>query len=289
MNHQFLQTPSGNIALLTGTAMIAFAANSVLCRLSLGTDLIDAASFTSVRLMSGTVCLLAIVSLRGKNWRPTRPNWPSVLALYAYMICFSFAYRSLSTGTGALLLFGFVQLTMIGNAIYKGERLKTLGWSGLLIAAAGLVYLVSPGVEAPDIGYSVLMAIAGLAWGVYSLLGIRGDDPTSSTTNNFLYATPLALLVSTLDSINLHITWQGCLLGIASGAIASGLGYAIWYTALKHIRATTAAIVQLSVPALATLGGVILLGESLTLRIVFATMLTLGGIAIFLTRPIGSN
>jgi drug/metabolite transporter (DMT)-like permease len=280
---------SGNIAVLTGIAMIAFAANSVLCRVSLGTDLIDAASFTTVRLLSGAVCLLLIVSIQEKNWRPTRPDWPSVLALYVYMICFSYAYRSLSTGTGALLLFGFVQLTMIGTAIYRGERLKTLGWTGLLIATGGLIYLVLPGVEAPDPKYAALMAIAGLAWGAYSLLGIRGDAPTSSTANNFLYATPLAVLFSILDSNNLHITWQGGLLGIASGAIASGLGYAIWYTALKHIRATTAAIVQLSVPALATLGGVILLGELLTLRIVFATMLTLGGVAIFLARPTSSR
>ena len=289
MNDHPPQMSSGNIAVLTGIAMIAFAANSVLCRVSLGTDLIDAASFTTVRLLSGAVCLLLIVSIQEKNWRPTRPDWPSVLALYVYMICFSYAYRSLSTGTGALLLFGFVQLTMIGTAIYRGERLKTLGWTGLLIATGGLIYLVLPGVEAPDPKYAALMAIAGLAWGAYSLLGIRGDAPTSSTANNFLYATPLAVLFSILDSNNLHITWQGGLLGIASGAIASGLGYAIWYTALKYIRATTAAIVQLSVPALATLGGVILLGEFLTLRIVFATMLTVGGIAIFLTRPTSSS
>jgi len=289
MNDHPPQMSSGNIAVLTGIAMIAFAANSVLCRVSLGTDLIDAASFTTVRLLSGAVCLLLIVSIQEKNWRPTRPDWPSVLALYVYMICFSYAYRSLSTGTGALLLFGFVQLTMIGTAIYRGERLKTLGWTGLLIATGGLIYLVLPGVEAPDPKYAALMAIAGLAWGAYSLLGIRGDAPTSSTANNFLYATPLAVLFSILDSNNLHITWQGGLLGIASGAIASGLGYAIWYTALKHIRATTAAIVQLSVPALATLGGVILLGELLTLRIVFATMLTLGGVAIFLARPASSR
>lgn len=289
MNDHPPQMSSGNIAVLTGIAMIAFAANSVLCRVSLGTDLIDAASFTTVRLLSGAVCLLLIVSIQEKNWRPTRPDWPSVLALYVYMICFSYAYRSLSTGTGALLLFGFVQLTMIGTAIYRGERLKTLGWTGLLIATGGLIYLVLPGVEAPDPKYAALMAIAGLAWGAYSLLGIRGDAPTSSTANNFLYATPLAVLFSILDSNNLHITWQGGLLGIASGAIASGLGYAIWYTALKHIRATTAAIMQLSVPALATLGGVILLGELLTLRIVFATMLTLGGVAIFLARPTSSR
>lgn len=289
MNDHPPQMSSGNIAVLTGIAMLAFAANSVLCRVSLGTDLIDAASFTTVRLLSGAVCLLLIVSIQEKNWRPTRPDWPSVLALYVYMICFSYAYRSLSTGTGALLLFGFVQLTMIGTAIYRGERLKTLGWTGLLIATGGLIYLVLPGVEAPDPKYAALMAIAGLAWGAYSLLGIRGDAPTSSTANNFLYATPLAVLFSILDSNNLHITWQGGLLGIASGAIASGLGYAIWYTALKHIRATTAAIVQLSVPALATLGGVILLGELLTLRIVFATMLTLGGVAIFLARPASSR
>lgn len=270
--------------LLTGLAMIAFAANSVLCRMALGGELIDASSFTTVRLLSGAACLFLVVNFRERKWRLTRPNLPSVLALYTYMVCFSFAYRSLSAGTGALLLFGVVQLVMISVALYRGERLAWLAWSGLLAAVCGLVYLVSPGIQAPPPTYAALMALAGLAWGIYSLLGLKGDDPTASTASNFLYAAPIACIGSFIDSSNMLITWQGCLLGIASGAIASGLGYAIWYTALTHIRATTAAIVQLAVPALATLGGVMLLAEPLTLRILLATSLTIGGIALFLSR-----
>lgn len=265
--------------------MVAFAANSVLCRMALGAGLIDAASFSSIRLVSGTLCLLLIVAFRPVRWRPVKPNWIAVVALCAYMLCFSFAYRSLSAGTGALLLFGCVQLTMIGTAIFRGERLPALGWLGLAIAIGGLVYLLLPGVEAPDPGYSALMAIAGVAWGVYSLLGVHGTDPTSATANNFLYATPIALVVSVVDLSNFYLTWQGAWLAIGSGAIASGMGYAIWYAVLKRIQTTTAAILQLSVPALATLGGVLLLAEPLTLRILFATALTIGGIALFLRQP----
>ena len=273
------------IVILAVTAMVAFAANSVLCRMALGAGLIDAASFSSIRLLSGTLCLLLIVFFRLARWRPAKPNWIAVVALCAYMLCFSFAYRSLSAGTGALLLFGCVQLTMIGTAIFRGERLPALGWFGLAIAIGGLVYLLLPGVEAPDPRYSALMAIAGVAWGVYSLLGAQGTDPTSATANNFLYATPIALVVSVVDLSNFYLTWQGAWLAIGSGAIASGMGYAIWYAVLTRIQTTTAAILQLSVPALATLGGVLLLAEPLTLRILFATALTIGGIALFLRQP----
>lgn len=264
--------------------MLAFAANSVLCRMSLGSGLIDAASFTSIRLVSGSLCLLLIVLLREPSWRPGRPQATPVLALLTYMICFSFAYQSLSTGTGALLLFGCVQLTMIGTAIYRGEHLSLRGWSGLALASGGLVYLLLPGVQAPALGYSLLMAIAGLAWGIYSLWGAQGSDPTQSTAKNFVYATPLALLASLVSLEQVSLSTEGVLLAVASGAIASGIGYAIWYTVLKDIQAASAAIVQLSVPALATMGGVILLSEPLGLRIVLATLLTIGGIALFLTR-----
>ena len=273
------------IVILAVTAMVAFAANSVLCRMALGAGLIDAASFSSIRLLSGTLCLLLIVFFRPARWRPAKPNWIAVVALCAYILCFSFAYRSLSAGTGALLLFGCVQLTMIGTAIFRGERLPALGWFGLAIAIGGLVYLLLPGVEAPDPRYSALMAIAGVAWGVYSLLGAQGTDPTSATANNFLYATPIALVVSVVDLSNFYLTWQGAWLAMGSGAIASGMGYAIWYAVLTRIQTTTAAILQLSVPALATLGGVLLLAEPLTSRMLLATALTIGGIALFLRQP----
>jgi drug/metabolite transporter (DMT)-like permease len=284
MIDQTNQAPAIQVAALTALAMIAFAANSILCRMAIETNLIDAVSFTTIRLLSGTFALLLILALREKRWRPSKPTWQPVLALLAYMVCFSFAYRSLSAGTGALLLFGFVQLMMIGTAIYQGERLTMRAWLGLTLAGGGIVYLVLPGVEAPDPIYSALMAIAGLAWGAYSLLGLRGEDPTSATANNFLYATPIAVLISVFDSASLHLTWRGMMLGIASGAIASGMGYAIWYSALKNIKPTTAAITQLSVPVLATLGGVMLLAEPLTLRILIAAVLTIGGIGLFLRR-----
>jgi len=275
---------SVRVVLLTSVAMIAFAANSVLCRMSLGAGHIDASSFTSIRLFSGTVCLLLIVLVRDRSMALGSPRVAGVAALFIYMVGFSFAYRSLSAGTGALLLFGFVQLTMLGIAVYRGERWSGLAWTGMGMAVCGLVYLVLPGVEAPDPLYSVFMATAGIAWGIYSILGAGGDDPTRSTARNFLYATPLALLVSFFDLDQMVISLEGAVLGIASGAIASGIGYAIWYTALNYIRASSAAIIQLSVPALATMGGVVLLAEPLNVRIVLATSLIIGGIALVLTR-----
>lgn len=272
------------VVVLTSAAMVAFAANSILCRMSLGAGHIDASSFTSIRLLSGTVCLLLIVGWRDRSIALGRPRAAGVAALFIYMIGFSFAYQSLSAGTGALLLFGFVQLTMLGIAAYRGERWPGLAWAGMLMAVCGLVYLLLPGVEAPDPLYSAFMASAGIAWGIYSILGAAGDDPTRSTARNFLYATPLALLVSFFDLHQMVLSWEGVVLAIASGAIASGIGYAIWYTALEYIRASSAAIIQLSVPALATLGGVLLLAEPLNMRIVLATALIISGIALALTR-----
>lgn len=269
--------------------MIAFAANSVLCRMSLGANLIDAASFSSIRLISGTAGLLLIILVREGRLRLTQPKPPTILALAVYMVCFSFAYGSLSAGTGALLLFGFVQLTMLSTAIYRGEWLSIYGWVGLALAFSGLVYLMLPGADAPSPIYSAFMAVAGLAWGIYSILGAGGNDPTTSTATNFLFATPLALLVSGIQFDALIITWQGALLSVACGAITSGVGYAIWYTALKHIKATSAAVIQLCVPALATFGGVLFLAEELTLRIILATVLTIGGISLILTMPAKQN
>ncbi len=274
---------SVRLAALTSAAMIAFAANSVLCRLSLGSGLIDASSFTSLRLLSGATCLVVIVWLRDRRVVLGPPRIASVFALLVYMVGFSFAYRSLSTGTGALLLFGFVQLTMLGTALYRGERWSLASWIGMITAMAGLVYLVLPGVQAPEPLYCALMAVAGLAWGLYSLKGAGGGDPTQATASNFVYATPLAILASMVDYAQLSITWSGALLAIASGAIASGIGYAIWYTALDFLRSTSAAIIQLSVPALAAGAGILLLAEPLDARIVIATVLTLGGIALVLS------
>ncbi len=273
-----------NTATLTVIAMIAFAGNSLLCRLALGQQLIDAASFTSVRVISGAATLALIMLPRWRNQRPASVDWRSVSTLCVYMVFFSFAYLSLSAGTGALILFGAVQLTMFIVAMRSGEHFTLLSWTGLTLAALGLIYLVSPGITAPDPLAAVLMAIAGVAWGGYSLLGRSAADPLEATANNFVYSVPLAIVVSLVFVGDFHSSWLGLILAAASGAIASGLGYAVWYAALRGLAASRAATVQLSVPIIASLGGVVLLSEHVSLRLVLASVLTLGGIAIVLTQ-----
>jgi drug/metabolite transporter (DMT)-like permease len=271
-------------ALLTAAAMLAFAANSVLCRLALGQELIDAASFTSVRVLSGAVTLGALVlTRRGTLARPAA-DWRSVLALLVYMAFFSFAYLSLSVGTGALILFGAVQLTMFIVGLRGGEPFPLLSWIGLALAAGGLVYLVAPGVTAPDLFGAVLMAVAGIAWGFYSLFGRSAEHPLEATAGNFIYCVPLVLLLSLWFLSDFHISTPGLALAIASGAVASGIGYAIWYAALPGLTATRAATVQLSVPAIAAFAGVALLSEEITLRLLIASAATLGGIAVVLAQ-----
>ena len=267
--------------ILTATAMLAFAANSILCRLALGQGLIDAASFTAVRVISGAVVLSVILWLRQKPVQ-TAANWRSVVALFAYMASFSFAYLTLAVGTGALMAFGAVQLTMFTVALRSGEQFSMLSWAGLALAFAGLVYLVSPGLTAPDPLGAALMVIAGIAWGFYSLLGRAAADPVEATAWNFIYSVPLVIVTSLFFIGDFQVSITGVTLAVASGAIASALGYVIWYTALRGLRATTAATVQLSAPVIAAFGGVILLSEQVTLRLVVASALTLGGVALVL-------
>jgi drug/metabolite transporter (DMT)-like permease len=275
---------SGQTILLTALAMVAFAANSLLCRLALGADQIDAASFTTIRVLSGALTL-ALISFAQKR-PPSRANmnWRSALALLAYMIFFSFAYISLGAASGALILFGAVQLTMFAVALSSGERFPVLAWTGLAIAAAGLVYLVSPGLTAPDPLGAVLMTIAGVAWGVYSLLGRGASDPLTATTMNFILCAPLVAIVSLFSLSQLHVSPAGLAYAIGSGAIASGCGYVIWYAALRGLTAGRAATVQLSVPVIAAIGAVILLSEAITLRLVLASIATLGGVALVLAQ-----
>lgn len=204
--------------------------------------------------------------------------------LFTYMAFFSFAYLSLSAGTGALILFGAVQLTMFIVALRNGEQFRFLSWTGLTLAILGLVYLISPGLTAPDPLGAVLMAIAGIAWGFYSLLGRRVADPLEATANNFIYSVPLVIIVSFFFAGDFNSTSSGLALAMASGAIASGLGYVIWYAALRGLTATAAATVQLSVPVIAALGGVLLLSEPITLRLLLASAATLGGVAIVLSQ-----
>ena len=262
--------------------MLALAANPLLCRMALGEGHIDAASFTSIRVVAGAVMLwlLLVGSRRGGERRPV--DWRAVVTLFGYMIFFSFAYLTISVGTGALILFGAVLLTMFAIAMKSGERFSRLSWTGLVIAILGLVYLVSPGVTAPDPVGAALMAIAGIAWGLYSLLGRGEADPLGTTSDNFLYAVPLGIVVNLVFWNDTHASWQGAALAALSGAIASGLGYALWYAVLAGMPATRAATAQLSVPVIAALGGVVLLAEPLTPRLVVASVATLGGIAIVL-------
>ena len=265
--------------------MVAFAANSVLNRLALQTTPLDAATFTAVRLVSGALMLGLVASARH---RPvfTAGSWPSAAALFVYAAAFSFAYTVLRAGTGALLLFGVVQLTMVGYGVWRGERFSALQIAGLVAAFGGLVYLVSPGLSAPPLGPAALMALAGAAWGVYSLRGRGQGDPAAVSAGNFLRTVPLAaalvLLGLLLPATDLRFDGLGVFYAVLSGAVTSGLGYLVWYAALPSLSATRAGAVQLSVPVLAALGGVILLGEPVTLRLAVASVLILGGIALVL-------
>jgi drug/metabolite transporter (DMT)-like permease len=296
--------------ILTLFAMIAFAGNSLLCRLALKHTSIDAASFTFIRIFSGAAALLLIAtvkrllivdrtasplverstnsSLVTGHWSLRQAgNWPSALALFAYAAAFSFAYNSLSAGTGALLLFGAVQATMILWGLRQGERLPVRQLVGLALALSGLVVLLLPGLSAPPFGGSILMLGAGLAWGVYSLRGKAAGDPAGATTGNFLRAVPLAAILSIILLRSAHLDRAGIGYAVLSGAIASGFGYVVWYAALPGLKAASAATVQLSVPVLAAAGGILLLGEPLTLRFLCASIAVLGGIALVVMSPLG--
>ena len=266
---------------LTSLAMLAFAGNSVLCRVALKQTGIDPASFTFIRLASGAVVLWLVVRLT-RQGQSGGGNWRSALALFGYAACFSFAYVSLTAATGALLLFGAVQATMIGHGLRTGERFTRWQVAGLVLALGGLVGLLLPGLAAPPLGGALLMMTAGVAWGVYSLRGKGAGDPTRVTAGNFLRAVPLALGLSLLMRAlgDTRVDAAGVWLAVLSGAGASAIGYAIWYTALPALKATSAATVQLSVPVLATLGGILWLGEAVSPRLVLASVAILGGIAL---------
>jgi drug/metabolite transporter (DMT)-like permease len=270
------------VFLLTTFALVSFAFNSILCRLALGTKLIDASSFTAIRLFSGAATLLIIFSIFSKNKTDNlkRGNWLSAFFLFGYAICFSFAYIGLTTATGALILFGMVQATMIISAIIAGERPKVLEWLGLILALGGLVYLVFPGLESPPLIRSILMAFAGIAWGFYTLRGKSSENPLADTTGNFIRTIPFVILVSLPFIYQLKLSPKGVLFAVLSGAIASGIGYSVWYAALKCHTATRAAILQLSVPVLAAIGGLIFLSEIISLRLILASGLILGGIGL---------
>jgi drug/metabolite transporter (DMT)-like permease len=268
---------------LTAVAMLAFAANSLLCRLALQQGDIDPASFASIRLVSGAITLAVIVRFRPQRSATGHADWLAAAMLFAYVAFFSFAYLTLPAGTGALILFGAVQLTMFSVGLRAGERFGAIAWLGFALAVAGLVYLVSPGVAAPPLLGAALMAIAGVAWGVYTLRGRAVADPLTTTAGNFARATPLVLVLSLLFVANAHTNAAGVALAIASGALTSGIGYALWYAALSKLSALRAATVQLSVPLIAAFGGVAFLAEAITPRLAAASLAILGGIALVLT------
>ncbi|BAN23217.1 DMT family transporter [Caballeronia insecticola] len=272
-------SPHGiRVAMLTVIAMLAFAGNSLLCRLALKGTQIDAASFTLVRIASAALVLWLILIARGGERRAG--SWASALALIVYAAAFSYAYVRLAAGTGALLLFGAVQATMIGYGLSRGERLAAAQWLGLALALAGLVWLVLPGLAAPEPFSSLLMIAAGVGWGAYSLRGRGLADPVAATAGNFLRALPFAIAVSALAFAHARLDAAGFACAVASGALTSGMGYIVWYAALRDLRPATAATVQLSVPVITATGGVLLLGEALTARLVVSSVAILGGIAL---------
>lgn len=272
--------------ILTSFALVAFAANSVICRLALGSQSIDAANFSAIRLISGALVLMLI---NGIHQAPadirSRGSWVSAAMLFLYAVTFSFAYISLKAGTGALILFGSVQATMILAGFRQGERLGWFEWCGLVTALSGLIYLMLPGWEAPSLSGAALMAAAGIAWGVYSLRGRGVVNPIAITADNFLRSIPMVLVISLMMVSYMQVSLKGAVLAILSGAVTSGMGYVVWYAALRNLTATRAAVAQLLVPVIAAIGGVIFLSEQITLRLVVSSCMIIGGVgSIFIFR-----
>jgi drug/metabolite transporter (DMT)-like permease len=265
--------------LFTALAMLAFAGNSLLCRMAFRHSGIDAASFTAIRICSGAVVLWLIIAAKGEKIG-TAGSWYSALALFAYAAGFSFAYVSLPAATGALLLFGAVQATMISYGLWKGERLR--GWRlvGLILAFGGLFGLLLPGLSSPPLHGSMLMLAAGVAWGIYSLRAKAAIHPTRTTAGNFIRAVPFAFALNIAMLPSVSLDGPGILYAIASGGLTSGVGYAIWYAALRGLKSTNAATVQLSVPVIAAIGGIAFLGEAITLRLLVTSTAILGGIVL---------
>jgi drug/metabolite transporter (DMT)-like permease len=271
------------IALFTTFALFCFAGNSVLNRLALGSDSIDAGSYIGIRLMSGAVALWLMNGAAKRDFSvPLRGSFLPAFYLFLYGVAFSFAYRSLTSGTGAFILFGTVQATMLSVAIFKGERPHFSEWIGLLFAISGLLYLVFPGLSAPDPLGAALMVTAGVAWGGYTLKGKGVQNPLETTALNFMRAVPMVLLVNLFTFSSGHWSGMGVFYAILSGAVTSGIGYAVWYAALKGLTTTQAALLQLCVPVIAALGGVVLMSESVTMRLFFAGLLIISGVSLAL-------
>ncbi len=274
--------------LLTAITMLAFAANSLLCRLALAEGLIDAGSFTLVRLISGAITLIALLVVGGQ-WKTDRPTsrfrFFAGVALFGYAALFSFAYLQLATGTGALLLFGAVQLTLLAIYWWQGERFQFLEIIGIGLSIVGFVWLMLPSATRPDISSALLMLISGVCWAAFTALGKQAPSPRSGITWGFIAASIIGILLSPLMLSSIHLSLSGILLAITSGAIASGLGYTLWYQVMRKLSLLQAAVSQLSVPAIALLLGTVVLHESLSLHTLLTSGIILGGIAlVFLSR-----
>ena len=274
------------VVVLTAVTLIAFAANSLLCRMALGGHLIDPVSFTTIRLVSGALALITISRVFAESKMPqkTKGSWGSGFALFAYAAAFSLAYVSLSTGIGALILFGSVQMTMIGAALKSGEKIGPMQWVGSVAAICGLIYLVLPGISAPDPLGAILMCVSGIAWGVYSIRGKGVSSPVSMTAGNFIRSAPMAVIASVVAFSSVHLDTPGILLALISGVVTSGLGYVLWYKTLRSLTTTQASVVQLVVPVLAAFGGVAFLSEQVSARLIVASTMILGGVALAVVK-----
>ena len=272
--------------ILAAFTLIAFAANSLLCRMALGGHLIDPVSFTTLRLVSGALALIPISRLvvETKTLQKTKGSWSSSFALFTYAAAFSLAYVSLSAGMGALILFGSVQVTMIGAALKSGERLGLAQWFGLAAAMGGLIFLVLPGISAPDPIGALLMCVSGIAWGAYSIRGKGVSAPVAMTAMNFTRSMPMAIIASAFAFSSVQLQPLGVMLALVSGVVASGMGYVLWYKTLHGLTTAQASIVQLIVPVLAAVGGITFLSEQVTVRLVAASMMILGGVALAITK-----
>jgi drug/metabolite transporter (DMT)-like permease len=274
------------VVIITTLTLIAFAANSLLCRMALGGHLIDPVSFTTVRLLSGALALILFSRLFGESKKLQNMNgsWGSGFALFAYAAAFSLAYVSLSTGMGALILFGSVQVTMIGAALKSGEKIGHAQWFGSTVAIVGLIYLVFPGISAPDPLGALLMCIAGIAWGIYSIRGKGVTTPVAMTTGNFTRSAPMVILASVIAYSKVQLEPLGILLALLSGVVTSGLGYVLWYKALRSLTTTQASVLQLIVPVIAAFGGVSFLSEQVSVRLIAGSTLILGGVAMAVVK-----
>ena len=278
MNSSTLKT-----IVLTSFSLIAFAGNSILCKLALGQNRLDAASFTIIRLLSGIIVLLLISKIFGRKSNPTKnKNWISSAALFLYAVNFSYAYISLDTGTGALILFGAVQITMILASLIFGNKLHLVEWIGIASACLGFIYLVQPSLTTPSLTGFILMTVAGIAWGIYTLRGKGSKQAIQDSASNFFYTLPFVVTLLIIEFNNTNLSRSGIVLAIVSGAVASGMGYTVWYMTVKRLSTLQASVVQLLVPVIAAVGGVIFAQESISMRLILSSIAILGGILFVL-------